>query len=95
MFHGKGVYTKKNDGVYTCSFKYGKMTGEGTVEYSNGDRYEGDLLDFKKHGKGKLILKDKEEQYEGHFQNDLYDGIGTLTLKNGEISPIKFWVQGN
>ena len=45
-------------------YKYDqRRNGKGRYTYVNGDKYEGDFKDNKKHGIGKLIYKDKGEYY--------------------------------
>ena len=41
----------------------------------NGDVYEGDFIDGKKHGKGTLKFRDGSI-YTGEFQNDSINGMG-------------------
>ena len=38
--------------------------------YANGDEFEGDFLENKKHGFGKYIYADKT-YYEGHYKEDI------------------------
>ena len=40
-----------------------RRNGKGIYTYVNGDKYEGDFKDNKKHGIGKLVYKDKGEYY--------------------------------
>ena len=40
------------------------MTGEGNIEYPDGEKYLGQVLDGKKHGKGIYIFNDNKK-YEG------------------------------
>ena len=57
---------------------------DSKVYYSNGDVYEGDLLNLKKHGKGKLIYA-QGDVYEGDFVNDAMTGKGKFTYNNGDV----------
>ncbi|MEM6725979.1 MAG: caspase family protein [Bacteroidota bacterium] len=57
--------------------------GTGTYTYYNGDVYEGEFADGKRHGKGKLTTK-SGDVYEGDFKDNQYNGFGTLTSSKGE-----------
>ena len=67
---------------YVGQWKDGKMHGIGKEE-TNETLYEGEFVENKKHGKGKIILKEKEESYSGEFTNDEITGKGTYIWKNG------------
>jgi len=61
-------------GSYNCS----------SISYPNGDKYEGELVSFKKHGRGKL-LKNSGEEVEGIWNND-----ELLTELKGENELLQF-----
>ena len=52
-----------------------------TLNYPNGDKYEGFVLGFKKQGKGVLYYANGDK-YEGDFVNDLPHGKGTLLFND-------------
>lgn len=52
--------------------------------YDNGDIYEGELVDGKRNGKGKMEYANGDI-YEGLFKNDLKAGKGKMTYANGDI----------
>lgn len=56
------------------------------MKYGSGDVYEGEFVDGKKEGYGKLTLSKGRESfsYQGHFRNDKIDGEGELTYANGD-----------
>ena len=55
------------------------------IQYSqNGDYYEGEFVNNKKEGNGKLKLKNGTI-YEGSFKNNKHNGYGKLTQLDGEI----------
>jgi len=58
--------------------------GSSTLNYNDGAVYVGDVLEQKKHGKGKYIAADGSI-VEGDWVNDLFEGYGTLIKPNGEI----------
>ncbi len=55
----------------------------GTLTFSDGDKYEGELKDNKRHGKGTYTFSDGEK-YEGEWKDGENHGTGTYTFSNGE-----------
>lgn len=51
----------------------GIRNGKGKYQYANGDKYDGDFKNNKKHGIGRLIYKEKGEYY-GLWENGLKHG---------------------
>jgi hypothetical protein len=68
------------DGV---EFLGGNYTG-CSISYPNGDKYEGEVVSFKKHGRGKLV-KNSGEEVEGIWNND-----ELLTELKGENELLQF-----
>ena len=70
---------------------YGPLNQEGlptdgqvSIIFPDGDhRYDGELLDGKRHGCGTLTFG-QGRRYEGQFQNDHFHGQGIWTLENGD-----------
>ena len=56
--------------------------GQGVYVYSNGYRYEGNFIDAKREGAGKLTSPDGES-YDGLWANDVFHGQGTYIWANG------------
>ena len=87
--HGKGTYTWPNGHKYEGDFVEGKLQGKGTYTWPNGDKYDGDWKEGKFHGKGTYTYaKDDKEgraTFTGYYVNDLRNGHGTLTYKNGSF----------
>lgn len=79
---------KQADDVYSGAIRGGKRNGFGTVNYANGDLYEGEWLDDCRHGTGKLQLHKVTQlgpnlfgwRYTGGFVEDQFGGHGTLLL---------------
>ena len=53
-----------------------------TINYPDGGRYEGEVKDGKRHGKGTLFWTDGG-RYEGEWQNDKRNGQGTHYYADG------------
>lgn len=56
---------------------------QGRVIYANGDTYEGDFFQNKRHGSGRYCYVDGSV-YEGCFTNGRCDGEGNLTFPDGD-----------
>jgi hypothetical protein len=61
------------------------MDGKGKLSDENGETYEGDFQNNKKHGKGIYLFSKNSPNicYNGHWKNDMKSGKGNLVLKNG------------
>ena len=51
--------------------------------YENGDKYDGEFKNDKRDGKGKMIFKDKKEEFEGEWENDI-EKKRIMNYENGE-----------
>lgn len=58
--------------------------GKGVLEYSNGDKYEGNFKDGKFDGKGKYTFR-AGDVYEGDFSQDKFSGNGKYSFANGDV----------
>ena len=70
-------------GKLTLDGASGAMTGEGVIEWANGDRYEGTMTSGRKHGKG-IFTWSNGQRYEGEWADDLINGKGVLHYTNGD-----------
>ena len=61
----------------------GAMTGEGTIQWANGDRYEGTMIAGRKHGKG-IFTWSNGQRYDGEWADDVINGKGVLHYTNGD-----------
>ncbi|MEM9888531.1 MAG: caspase family protein [Bacteroidota bacterium] len=71
---GSGVYVfPDGKGKYSGHFLYSFPHGEGKVEYSNGDRYEGQLVRGKLSGRGTYYYRDGRVA-EGYWEDGSFVG---------------------
>ena len=73
-----------DNGNIICGYLTGMTIEDGTIDYINGDKFEGAIWEGKAHGKGKIKYKNGD-QYQGRFANDLKEGDGIYKFKNGNI----------
>lgn len=79
-YNGEGNYLYQ-DGTgrnYTGSFENGQFNGQGTYLFENCDVYEGQYVEGRKHGHGKLIMSEKGVMYEGEWVCGKQHGLGKL-----------------
>ncbi|MBO7401005.1 MAG: hypothetical protein J6U75_07340 [Clostridia bacterium] len=55
-----------------------------TIEFSNGNKYVGDIYKLYQHGEGKLTYYATGDVYEGTFEYDKLTGHGKYVYKNGD-----------
>ena len=78
---GKGVLKLDNGTiVYDGSLVRGKMNGQGTITFQNGDQYTGGFSNGAFNGKGTFQSKEGWT-YEGDFVNGQAEGKGKLTTE--------------
>lgn len=71
------------NGTYTGGVANGKPEGQGTMEYTNGQKYEGEWKDGVRSGKGRCTWPDGG-YYDGEWANDAFNGQGTQYLGGSE-----------
>ena len=73
--------------VYEGEWKKNLFHGKGKLCYDFGDIYTGDFSYGKRHGVGKVIYWDDEEDdwYEGDWEDGAEHGKGTKMFKNGDF----------
>ena len=74
---------------YNGSLVRGKMNGQGTLTFKNGDVYKGYFKNGTFNGKGTFTAK-AGWKYEGNFVNGQADGQGKLTTENNVVYKGKF-----
>ena len=70
------IYDKNNSDLNKKVFK--------KINYSNGDRYEGEFLNGKKNGYG-IFFNNNGDRYEGNWSNGWINGYGTYYFRDGNI----------
>ena len=61
-------------------------------DFSNGERYDGDMIENKKQGKGKYTYADGGI-YEGEWNDDKREGFGTLYYSNKCVAYYGEWIK--
>ena len=69
---------------YDGSVVRGKMNGQGTVTFENGDTYKGNFVNGTFSGYGTFTAK-AGWKYEGEFVNGQPEGQGTLTTEQNVV----------
>tara|TARA_B100001093_G_scaffold370448_1_gene355423 strand:+ start:239 stop:1579 length:1341 start_codon:yes stop_codon:yes gene_type:complete len=71
------------DFTFEGSILDGKFSGNGILKKNNGI-YDGEFLNNKKHGKGKMIYENGEI-YDGEWFGDIINGLGKMTFKSSDV----------
>ncbi len=58
------------------------LTGQGQVTWANGDAYQGELRQSRRHGQGEFTWANGQ-RYQGTWANDAPHGTGNLQFANG------------
>lgn len=88
--HGKGKiqYDTENKGKfdyeYEGDFERGNSTGQGKINWANGNEYEGEVLKGKMDGRG-ICRYSNGRIYDGEFKNGQKHGKGRYTLQDGRV----------
>jgi hypothetical protein len=81
QFTGWGRESRRNGEMLEGRFTNGRVNGKGIFLTVKGNKYVGDFVNNKLHGKGKLTTK--HIQYSGEFKNNKMDGKGKMIFNNG------------
>lgn len=76
--------------IYEGDLKNYIREGNGVIKCKNYT-YDGEFVNDKKQGKGKLIYNENGNIYEGEFNNDDINGYGTYTFSNKHIYQGQFY----
>ena len=78
------LYHSASGDRYEGNFIRGKIVGRGSIHFHQGDRYEGMMDGFDRHGVGTCTYGIGQAVYEGQWVKDGREGKGTLTSKSSE-----------
>jgi hypothetical protein len=77
-------YKDLGDFIVSGMIENGKLNGRAEIQFSNGDKYFGEVKNNAIHGKGTYKYCDGSE-YEGQFQSDLKHGNGVYKFQDGTL----------
>ena len=77
-FTGWGREARRNGEFLEGRFVNGLVNGKGILINDKGDKYIGDFVDSRKHGKGELVSM--SIKYVGEFNNNKMDGKGKINF---------------
>ena len=83
---GKSRHKNKNFKKYTGQWVNSKMSGEGTMIYTNGDKYTGKWKNSKRHGKGKMKTNNPKGKISGIWNNDTLLNDEYISSINNKLS---------
>lgn len=69
--------------IYTGSFNYNRIDGEGTFTWPDTSFYRGDVKNGLRDGIGTFSAPDNEVTYNGEWKIGLRHGYGKITFKSG------------
>jgi hypothetical protein len=75
----------ESDGRVIRGIVRGGSINSGSIEYPNGDRYQGEIWRNTAHGMGQMQSKNGD-YYKGRFYKDRRDGVGELVTHNGKYN---------
>lgn len=68
--------------VFEGNMEHGLPNGQGIyTDMNNGQRYEGNFVDFQRDGEGILYTEDGDKIYDGEWKNNKYNGYGQFFLR--------------
>ena len=91
LANGWGIYIYANGTEIRGKWKNGiQNCVKGSIKFSNGDFYKGQLYNNTIWGFGTLWIKDIKEIYNGEFVNGIKNGYG-ISYWDNDISYYGFW----
>lgn len=68
--------------VFEGNMEHGLPNGQGVyTDMNNGQRYEGNFVDFMRDGEGVLYTEEGDKIYDGEWKNNKYNGYGQYFLR--------------
>lgn len=84
---GKGKFSHVSGSILICDFKDGQAIGYGSYDLGEGNQYQGEIINYRRHGKGILTMANGSK-FEGFFVSDVAY-TGKFTNYDGRVSYIK------
>jgi hypothetical protein len=84
QIHGSGSLKAQNGRTYSGEFVEGLKSGEGCLDYNNGDVYTGQWSMDKPHGLG-VLESEMNGTYAGAFVMGMKEGTGRMIYPNGDV----------
>ncbi|MDP0530677.1 hypothetical protein NLB58_02145 [Porphyromonas gingivalis] len=92
--YGHIVVSFGNFIAYDGQMENGLPNGLGIyTDINNGQRYEGNFVDFKREGEGTLYTENGDKIYEGEWKNNKYHGYGMYFMR-GQCRYDGLWENG-
>ena len=82
--HGSSHALRAVRGGDAGQWKHDEMSGNGEIQFTNGDKYEGDFKKGFRWGHGKFVAA-AGWTYEGEWWRGIPHGTGELTAPNGAV----------
>ena len=84
---GQGLLKLQKHAELTGIFAEGKLNDlNGRIQFEEGSLYEGNVVDSKPHGKGRMtMLRTFNRIYEGKYNKGRMNGLGETTFDNGDV----------
>lgn len=76
--------------MYEGNWTAGLMDGEGKLLYDNGNSFEGEFKNNKRHGTGTFIWAATGASYKGGWKDGVMHGKGISRNENGETKYVDF-----
>ncbi|SNT38774.1 Serine/threonine protein kinase [Noviherbaspirillum humi] len=70
-------------GDFSADPKTGSVSGTGRIVWSDGNQFDGTLVQGKKEGRGQFVWQNGQ-RYNGEWAHDMPNGRGTIVYANGD-----------
>ena len=90
-----GVDNKRYNGQGEVEMASGLLHGHVTVQFNDGDTFDGMYVHGLIEGKGTYFFAERNRIYAGEYKNNLPDGYGIYKEANGKVVYEGQWLNGN
>lgn len=92
-FYGGQIINFKNRDIYDGDVDENRQPhGQGSMNYNNGTRYEGNWENGQRSGQGTMRFSNGDV-YQGNWENNWMNGQGTMTYADGNVW-VGRWING-